>query len=167
MSFTSNGIWLGRLLSAVALAACSSLASYAQTSSSCDEVTIDSAGVYAIKHSKIRVFINTHHGLVDVLDFVTIWPPAAGNQQSDIVELMVMADLEPQASLDCRILPLGIRNTVSCEQSVPELKLKAIVRFDAKVPPPYEPRMRGVVNYLIKDVFDCQQPPKYRSRTLS
>jgi hypothetical protein len=157
----------GLLASATLLASIAS-ASYAQgPASDCDEVSIDSAGVYAIKRSKIAGLAVTRQ-LGGVVDYVSIWPLAAdGDQQNGIVRIIVMPDLKLLSAPDCKVVP-GFpgdsSNAVTCGQSLPDLNLRVIVRFDAAVLPPYQARMKSVIDYLTTDVFGCTLPEKTPGR---
>jgi hypothetical protein len=42
---------------------------------------------------------------------------------------------------------------------MPQPRLAVMVKFDVKVPPPYETRMKNVIDYLNKEVLGCQIPP--------
>ena len=134
---------------------CSCVPTYGDTlsPSDCDQVTIEGAGTYTIEHSKISG-LGVFHALGGMVTHVLIWPST--NDSGDISKIIIMQDVKPQVGLDCKSLPGDIPNSVSCSQSMPELKLRVIVKFDAKVQPPYETRMKNVVNYLTREVLGCR-----------
>jgi hypothetical protein len=155
---------LAASLSVVAIAlVCGSVPTHGNGSSSsdCDEVTILDAGTYTIKHSKIAG-LGVFHRLGGPVTDVLIRPSA--EDSSEISRIYLMQEAEPRAGLVCRSLPNDVvPNSISCSQSVPELGLGVIVKFNAKVPPPYEARMKSVINYLSHEVLGCQMEAPSRS----
>jgi hypothetical protein len=158
-------VWLSWLLCATAVTARADHLKYAGAlSGECEQVSIDSAGVFALKHSRIKA-VAVWHEVGGVAPYVDIWPPTVQNrQQEDIARITLTADVWPR-DLSCLVVPAGglpssLPETIRCRQTIPGLNLMAIVNFAAGTPPPYDARMRKVIDYLMNDVFACKQPLK-------
>jgi hypothetical protein len=150
---------LRQFVFAVTILVCGSTSAHADTlpPSDCDEVTILDTGTYTIKHSKIGG-LGVFHRLGGPVTDVLIWPSA--KDRGEVLRIYLTRDNEPQAGVVCKSYPNDIvPNSISCSQSMPQPRLAVIVKFDAKVPPLYETRMKNVVEYLNKEVLGCQIPP--------
>jgi hypothetical protein len=152
---TKHRMRVRRFVFAVTIFACGCTPTFADTSppADCDEVTILDAGTYTIRHSKIGG-LGVFHRLGGPVTSVLIWPSA--KDSSEVLRMYLV----PPAGLVCKSYPNDIvLNSISCSQSMPQPRLAVIVKFDAKVPPPYEMRMKNIVEYLNKEVLGCQMPP--------
>jgi hypothetical protein len=141
---------------AVTILVCGGPPAYADAllPSDCDEVTILDTGTYTIKHSKIGG-LGVFHRLGGPVTDVLIWPSA--KDSSEVLRIYLTRDSEPQVGVVCKSYPNDIvPNSISCSQSMPQPRLAVIVKFDARLSPPYETRMKHVVEYLNKEVLGCR-----------
>jgi hypothetical protein len=159
----SNMIRLSRMAGTtilVALALGIAPLGYAQQSRErCDIVSIDAAGQFRIKHSKIKSALATHNRN-GVPPIVELWPPSkSGSDNNDVLELIVIMD-DTRLTADCRIVHQNrLPDVVTCLQSgVGVLEgLAVVAKLKISAGAQYEKKMADIFNYLINDVFDCGQ----------
>jgi hypothetical protein len=124
----------------------------------CDVVSIEAAGQFRIKHSKIKNALATHNRN-GVPPMVELWPPGkSGSDNSDVLELIVLVDARPTATADCRIVRQDrLPGFVTCAQSgVGVLQgLKVVAKLKMSAEARYDKTMADVFDYLRDDVFDC------------
>jgi hypothetical protein len=141
---------------AVGLAFVVAVIPFCNAQEACDTVSIDSAGDYRIKHSKIKGLPITHNRGGIAL-WVVLWPK---DGSEDIVELSVDADLRPSPTAKCKTVANDQRmGIITCTQSIARLPgLRAAVKFRINRIGDYKDRMADVLDYLIKDAFECGPP---------
>jgi hypothetical protein len=133
--------------------------SFCRAQEACDPVSIDSAGDYKIKHSKIRAIATTHNRS-GVAIFVSLWP-GDGPQDQEIVDLSLQADLKPTAVPECKVLPQIGPNVeapgfIICWQSIKSvLGLAVVAKFKIDKEKDYRGRFPHILDYLTNDVFNC------------
>jgi hypothetical protein len=122
----------------------------------CDTVTIDSAGDYRIKHSKIKGLPTTHNRGGIAL-WVVLWPK---DGSEDVVQIDVQADLRPSPTAECRTVANDqLMGVITCTQSIERVAgLRANVKFRVNRIGDYRDSMAGVLDYLVEDAFDCGPP---------
>jgi hypothetical protein len=122
----------------------------------CDVVSVEAAGQFRTKHSKIKNALATHNrnGVPPIVD---LWPPSkSGSDNSDVLELSVFVDVRPTATADCRIVRQDRPpRFVTCAQSgVGVLQgLKVVAKLKMSAEAHYDKIMADVFDYLINDVF--------------
>jgi hypothetical protein len=130
-----------------------------EPSEACDKVSIDSAGEYRIKHSKIEGIATTHNrGGIALYVRVRL---GDRSEYREIEELSVDADLQPSPTIKCTMTRDSVRKVgfMTCTQSVKGFAgLRAHVKFRVNKAVDYESKMVEVLDYLIKDVLDCEPP---------
>jgi hypothetical protein len=136
--------------------------SYAQQSRErCDVVSIEAAGQFRIKHSKIKSALATHNRN-RVPPFVELWPPSkSGSDNNDVLEIIVIVDARPTATADCRIVRQDrLPGFVTCAQSGVGILhgLSVVAKLKMSAEAHYDKTMSDVFDYLINDVFDCGPP---------
>jgi hypothetical protein len=121
----------------------------------CDTVSIDSAGDYRIKHSRIRRLPTTHNRGGIAL-WVVLWPEDAASDE-DLVDLSLQADLKPNPLPECRVADRIVEPKVTvCWQSIEGVQgLRVVATFKLGKAEEYKSRLPRILNYLIKDVLNC------------
>jgi hypothetical protein len=141
---------------AIALAVVVAMTPFCNAQEACDTVSIDSAGDYRIKHSKIKDLPTTHNRGGIAL-WVTLWPKEGSE---DIVQIHVYADLRPLPTAECRTVANDqLMGAITCTQSIARVPgLRAAVKFRLNGIGDYKDRMADVLDYLTKDAFECGPP---------
>jgi hypothetical protein len=128
-----------------------------EPSETCDKVSIESAGEYRIKHSKIAGIPTTHNR-----DGIALYVRLRPKDRSDeIEELSVDADLQPSQTIKCGVTHDFIQQEefMTCTQSIKGFTgLRAHVEFKINKVVNYEAKMAEVLDYLIKGVLACGPP---------
>jgi hypothetical protein len=143
---------------AMALALFGAVVPSCNAQETCDTVSIESAGEYKIKHSRIKG-ISTTHNRGGVAIFVVL-SPGDGPQDDDLVDLTLWADLKPTPTPECSIVPrIGVPRGVACWQSIRGVQgLRVVATFKIGDAEDYKNRLPHILDYLIKDVFNCGPP---------
>jgi hypothetical protein len=152
--------------------AIASLACSQTLSGDCQDVSVDSAGVVAFKHSRLAA-VGVGSPICGVAPFVLVRPPerSSSGASDDILKLTIMADVQPGPRTACRDTKYigDATESVTCARSVPNTALKLIVKYNAPTTPSldrqYEERTDALLKYLTDEVLCTAQVDRSRSMT--
>jgi hypothetical protein len=80
-------------------------------------------------------------------------PTTEARKESDIKQLIVMADMRPMLEAICAKFVDPEGTLVNCAQSIPNQGLKVIVKFKGEEPLKYQERMPSLMNYVIHEAL--------------
>ena len=104
-----------------------------QQSRICNEVEINSAGVYCLDPNRLLGVAPGSGGLNSIANYVRISPPEQTNENfNDIVKIILMADVRSSAEPSCQASNNAA--TIRCSVSLSGRMLKAIVTFRSPTP---------------------------------
>jgi len=120
--------------------------------STCKKVSINSAGAFQFRATRLLAIATGSGGLGSVANYVIISPPPDASDE----KIIVMADVSPTRAPLCRYNP-HTDTVLNCSVSLPDYKLRVLVNFSVpgneQSPHNYVVRTREIASYVEKDVL--------------
>jgi hypothetical protein len=125
----------------------------------CDKIAIDSSGIFGFHHNAIK-WVAVWREIGGIAPWVEIVSPSTG----EIVRIIISANLKLRSRPHC-FNSVDEPNSVTCVQSIPGVKLQAVVTFSKASHPKvrYEDRMEGILKYILDEVLCCKPPDSSRA----
>jgi len=126
----------------------------------CETVSIESAGEYRIKFSRMKA-LGTTHNRNGIAFLVELWPPEDNRLDNELIDLIIYANISPTPTIDCKevhshLLPDGLMSCVKDILGFGDLRVQA--RFKLNPPGGYKRKMADLIEYVVNDVMNCGAP---------
>jgi hypothetical protein len=124
---------------------------HANASEACDRILLESGIEYSINHAKIDgvAWANGVGGPGAIADFIDIVSPIDVNKPN-IAIIRISSDVIAVPKIKCGPSKGCKPDEITCEKSLKDLKLEAMVFFNRSPSVGYEKKMEGIVTYLQK-----------------
>jgi len=127
----------------------------------CETVSIESAGAYRIKSSRMKPLV-TLDNRTGIALAVELWPPEEKGLESELIDLIIYAAPSPSPAIDCTEQHNDFQLSggfMSYAKDIPGFSdLRVQASFKLTPSGGYKRKMAHLVEYVVHDVMNCGAP---------